>query len=168
MKKILIGLVITLILAGGATFGGFLLWERAGYLTTDNARVTTTLLSVSPTMHGSLERFDIYEGRFVSANEVLGWVENDAVMRSPVDGMVVHTSAQMGHIVSPMESIAVIADASNIHILANIEETDIMDLQLGQPAIVTIDVFGNREFAGYISEIGRITTAELSGQAMFF
>ena len=59
--------------------------------------MTTTLLSVSPTMHGSLERFDAYGGRLVFANEVLGWVENDAVMRSPVDDMIVHTSASQGH-----------------------------------------------------------------------
>jgi len=166
--KIIAVLLITLLLAGGGAFGGFILWQNAGYLTTDNARVTTTLLHVAPTMHGNLERFEAYEGRRVSANEVLGWVENDAVMRSPVDGMIVHISAQTGHTVSPMESVATIADANNIHILANIEETDIMELQLGQPAIVTIDVFGNREFTGYISEIGRITGAELSGQAVFF
>ena len=166
--KIIIVLLVTLILAGGVGIGSFFLWRNMGYLTTDNARVTTTLVGISPSMPGTLERFTIYEGRYVTANEILGWVENDAAMRSPIDGLVVGTFASQGQSVSPGEPIAVIADTSSIHIQANFEETDIPRLHRGQRVIVTIDLFGSQEFEGYISEIGRITPAELSGQAMFF
>jgi len=89
-------------------------------------------------------------------------------MRAPFDGIVIDTSARQGQQVSPHERIAVIADINNIHIEANIEETDIGRIQRGQRAYVTIDTFGNEQFVGYISEIGRITAAELSGQALFF
>lgn len=167
-SKVIIVLVLTLLLAGGAGIGSYFIWQSTGYLTTDNARVTTTLISVMPSIPGTLERFNIYEGRYVTANEILGWVENDQAMRSPVDGIVIHTSASQGQTVSVMEPLAIIADINNIHIQANIEETDITKLRRGQPVIVTIDTFGSREFTGYISEIGRITAAELSGQSMFF
>jgi membrane fusion protein (multidrug efflux system) len=119
-------------------------------------------------MPGTLERFTVYEGQYVSANDIIGWVEGDEVMRSPFDGLIIHTNARQDQMVSPDEHIAVIADINNIHIEANIRETDIARLQKGQSAIVTIDTFGNRQFAGYISEIGHITSAELTGQAVFF
>jgi multidrug resistance efflux pump len=160
--------LITLLLAGGAAIGTHFIRQSMGYLTTDNARVTTTLVAVTPTIPGLLERFDLYEGRYVNVDEVLGWVAGDEAMRSPVDGLVIHTAATRGQLVMPGETLAIIADTNNVHIQANIEETDIKNLRIGQPVTVTIDTFGNREFTGYISEINRITTAELSGQAMFF
>lgn len=167
-SKFWIILLLTLILAGSAAIGIYFIWRGSGYLTTDNARVTTTLFGVTPPVPGVLERFTIYEGRYVSENEVLGWVEGGESMRSPFDGIVIFTNARQGQAVSPAEHIAVIADINNIHIQANIEETDIGRIHRGQRVYVTIDPFGNRQFEGYISEIARVTSAELSGQAVFF
>jgi len=168
VKKFIIVLILTLLLGGGAATGTYFVWRNAGYLTTDNARVTTTLIAVTSNAQGTLERFTIYEGRRVEENEVLGWVENSEAFHSPFDGLVVQTNAVQEQIVSHMEPLAVIADLNDIHIQANIEETDVGRIQVGQPVTVTIDPFGNREFNGYISEISRITSAELTGQALFF
>jgi len=167
-KKAVIIIVVILLLLGGVGVGGFFFWQSTGYLVTDNARVTADLSIVTPTLPGTLERFYLYEGRNVAVDEILGWVENDEAMRASVDGPVVHTSAVQGQSVASGEPLAVIADVNSIRIEANIEETDIRQLYRGQPVIVTIDLFGNRQFMGFISEIGRITTAELTGEAMFF
>ena len=166
--KVIFILILTLVLIGGAATGFYFISQSMNYLTTDNARVTTDLIEISSGMPGVLERLMVYEGRYVYENEILGWVENGEAMRSPVDGIVVHSSAVQGQMVSPLAPVAVVASTNHLHIQANIEETYITRLQVGQPAIVTIDAFGSREFAGYISDIGRITAAELSGQAMFF
>ena len=167
-KRFLIGLILSLVLAGGAGIGLYFVWQGAGYLTTDNARVTTNLITLSSGMPGQLERFMAYEGRYVAENDVLGWVSGGEALRSPVNGLVIYTNAVQDQAVSPMEPLAVIADTGGIHIQANIEETDIIRLQIGQPATVTIDGLGNRQFNGYISEIGRITQAELTGNPLFF
>ena len=166
--KFLIILLLTLLLAGGAGIGTYFVWQNAGYITTDNATVRTTLIAITADGPGPLQRFTIYEGRYVEENEVLGWVENGEAFRSPFAGLVIQSSAVQNQIVSPMEHLAVIASINDLHIQANIEETDITRLHVGQPAIVTIDPFGNRQFSGYISEIGMVTAAELTGQAMFF
>ncbi|MCL2387657.1 MAG: efflux RND transporter periplasmic adaptor subunit [Defluviitaleaceae bacterium] len=168
MKKVLIVVLVTLVLAGGAGVGIFFVWRSAGYLTTDNARVTTTLVGVTASVPGTLERFLIYEGRYIGENELIGWVEGGESMSSPFDGLVISANARQGQHVAHGQQLAVIADINNIHIQANIEETDIGRLYRGQRAIVTIDPFGNRQFEGYISEISRVTSAELTGHAMFF
>jgi len=167
-KKIIWGLLITLMLATGAGIGFYFVWRSAGYFVTDNARVTTTLIAITPDVPGRLERFTAFEGSRVQKNEILGWVENGEVMRSPVDGLVIHSNIVQGQMVSPMEPVAIIADINRMHVLANVEEEDIKRIRVGQSAVVTIDPFGNREFIGYVSEIGLITTAELSGTALFF
>ena len=164
MNKKVMAAMLTLTLLGGAGIG-VAIWHNAGFLATDNARVTTTLISVTANVPGVLERFAIYEGQRVREDEILGWVENGEAMRSPVDGLVIQTNAVQNQFVSQIEPIAVIADLNNLHIQANIEETDISNVQLGQRVYVTIDGFGNRQFIGYVSNIGNITQAEIAGNA---
>jgi multidrug resistance efflux pump len=95
-------------------------------------------------------------------------VENNESFRSPFDGIVVRSNARQDQTVSPMESIAVIADLNNLHIQANVEETYINRVQIGEQVTVTIDAFGRQQFSGYVYAIGRVTDAELTGTAMFF
>lgn len=166
--KIIAALILAIVLAGGAGLGFLFVSQRATYLTTDNATVRATLVHIASNGPGTLERFNITEGQLVEENEVLGWVEHFEAMRSPVNGLVIHTNAVQDQAVMPMEPLAIIADTGSIHIQANIEETDIMQITLGQPAIITIDGLGNQQFSGYVSEIGHITQAEITGNAMFF
>ena len=166
--KVMLVLTLTLVLVAGASTAVFLIHRSASYLTTDNARVRTNLAYVVPNMPGRLERFLVYEGRHVLADEVLGWVEGDTSLRSPFDGIVIYSNATQGQTVNAMQSLAVIADINRIHIQAYIQETDITRLRLGQSAFVTIDGLGSQRFDGYIANIGRITQAELTGQTLFF
>jgi len=165
---IILALILTVLLAGGGYAGFHFYSQSVNYIVTDNASVTTTRFTISPNIPGPLERFTVFEGRYVAENEILGWVENGEALRSPVNGLVIYSNAVQGQHVTPMDTLAVIADTEGIHIRANIEETDIGRLFRGQSVEVTIDPFGNRQFEGYISEIGRITTAELTGQTLFF
>ena len=166
--KIIAVIATTIALAVGAVIGVRFYLQGTNYITTDNARVTTNIISIIPPTPGTLERFSLFEGQRVEENEAIAWLENLGALRSPIDGLVIKTYAVENQVVSPMEPLAVIADVGRIHIEANIEETDIMRIQRGQTAIVTIDALGSQQFMGYISEIGRITQAELTGSTLFF
>jgi len=166
--KFILVLILTFLLAAAGWGGFYFYYQAVNYVTTDNARITARLIYIHTPAPGILERFTLHRGRRVEENEVIGWLENAGPIRSPVEGLVVRTHAVENQVISPMEPVAVIADTGRIHIEANIEETDIMRIQRGQTAIVTIDALGNRQFTGYVSEIGRITQAELTGNALFF
>ena len=161
-------LVMVLVLAAGGGVGGFFVWRGMGYLTTDNARVTAPLVAVSPLVMGVLTDFYITNGQNVTAGEVLGRVEYGMDIVAPIDGIVVNVTGINGQVVMPGQPVAVVALTDGIRIEANIAETDISDLYIGQAVTVTVDALGNREFAGRVLDIGRITVAELTGQAMFF
>lgn len=166
--KVILFALIALPLMVGAGVLGYFLWLGANYLVTENARVTTTLIFITPSAPGTLERFTVYEGRHVRENEIIGWMENAESFRSPVYGLVVRSDAVQNQMVSPHEPVAVIADINRLHIQANIEETYIARIRRGQTAIVTIDALRGRRFTGYISEIGRITDAAVTGEVMSF
>ncbi|MCL2294851.1 MAG: efflux RND transporter periplasmic adaptor subunit [Spirochaetes bacterium] len=167
-NKIILALLLCFVFLGIASIAVYFVWQSTNYLVTENARVTTTLFYIMPSAPGTLERFTVREGSFVRKNEVIGWIENSESFRSPADGVVVRTFAEQNQMVSPLEPVAVIADINNLHIQANVEETYIARLQIGQPVAVTIDALGRRQFIGYLSEIGRITDAALTGDIMSF
>jgi len=166
--KIILVLVLTLVMAGGAFFGFSFYMRGVNYISTDNARVTTNIVSVISPGVGRLERYTAFEGQRVERDEIIGWVEDGGPLRAPIDGMVIRSYAVENQVITPMEPVAVVADIGRIHIEANIEETDILRIQRGQAATITIDALGRQQFTGYVAEIGRITQAELSGSALFF
>jgi multidrug resistance efflux pump len=163
VSKKAIAYIVVAAIVGGAAIAGFR-WHNAGFISTDDAMVTTRLVPVAATGGGVLERFSLQEGQRVTAGEILGWVEGADAMRSPVDGLVSQTNAVQGQTVSPMETVAVISDTSNVHIQANINEGDILNVNIGQQVIVQIDTFGGREFNGYVVNIG---TSAIQETGMF-
>ncbi|MCL1996395.1 MAG: efflux RND transporter periplasmic adaptor subunit [Defluviitaleaceae bacterium] len=162
-KAIVLGVIIALITLGGGAFAAYIILAGQRYINTGNARVTTDLITITPLTPGLLERFNVYEGMQVETGQILGWIQNGETFRSPVSGIVVDTNAVTGQYIMPMQPLATIADTSNIHIQANIYETDIQDIQLGQPVAVTLDGLGNQTFGGYVRSISRITQVELAG-----
>jgi len=163
-RKVIVGMLAAVILGGAGI--GYAVWHSAGFLATDNARVTTTFIPIAANASGVLERFVTYEGQRVYENKILGWVEGGEAIRSPIDGLVVQVSAVQGQFVSQAGTIALIADTNHLHIEANIEETDISSVRTGQAVYVSIDGFGNQQFSGIVSGIGNITQAELGGNPL--
>jgi len=155
MNKKAVSTIITIALIGGAAIFGFM-WHNAGFIATDNARVAASMVNVSTNGSGLLERFTLHEGQMVQANEVLGWVAGAEVMRAPVSGLVARTNAVQGQHVSANESVAVISEHGSVHIQADIEETDILNLYLGQRVYVSVDTFGRQRFSGYVASIGSV------------
>jgi len=155
MNKKALSTIMTIALIGGAGIFG-LMWHNSGFIATDNARVAASMVSVSANGSGFLERFTLQEGQTVHANEVLGWVAGAEVMRAPVSGLVAQTNVVQGQHVLANEPVAIISESGSIHIQADIEETDILNLYLGQHVYVSVDTFGRQRFFGYVSSIGSV------------
>ena len=166
--KIILALVLSLVLAVGAAMGFHFYWQGVSYISTDNARVTTNIITVISPAVGRLESYTAFEGQRVERDEIIGWVEGAGPLRAPIDGLVIKSYAVENQVISPMQPVAVIADVGRIHIEANIEETDILRIQRGQAVTITVDALGRQQFTGYVAEIGRVTQAELTGNALFF
>ncbi|MGZ8796327.1 MAG: efflux RND transporter periplasmic adaptor subunit, partial [Thermoanaerobaculia bacterium] len=79
---------------------------------------------------------------------------------SPIDGKVVQLNAHEGEVVvtgtmnNPGSIIAVIADLSSILVEAEVGETEVVGIRIGQPARVKVDAVANKEYLGHVAEIG--------------
>jgi HlyD family secretion protein len=90
---------------------------------------------------------------------------------APLDGVVTNLPVRVGETVVPgvqnssASTIMTIADMSLITAEVDVDETDIVNVQLHQPATVTIDAIPNRTFTGQVIEIGNSAILRSSGVA---
>jgi membrane fusion protein (multidrug efflux system) len=86
----------------------------------------------------------------------------ETVITSPVDGIVSQTIADAGERVQPGQPVVVVNDPQDIWIEANIEETHIRKVQIGQPVEMHVDAYPQRTFQGNVSQIGAATRSEFA------
>jgi HlyD family secretion protein len=90
---------------------------------------------------------------------------------APLDGIVTNLPVRLAETVVPgiqnssASLIMTIADMSLITAEVRVDETDVVNLKLNQPAEVTIDAMPNRIFQGYVTEIGNTAILRSSGLA---
>jgi len=88
---------------------------------------------------------------------------------APFDGVVTNLPVREGETVvigiqnAQGSTLMTIADMSVITAEVKIDETDIVNVALGQPAAVTIDALPNKTFHGQVSEIGDNAIVRSSG-----
>ena len=72
---------------------------------------------------------------------------------SPISGVVLVKSGDIGEVVNPGTPILTMADIENVWLKAYIPETDLSKVKWGQEAIVTTDLRPKKEYRGRISFI---------------
>jgi len=79
---------------------------------------------------------------------------------APFDGMITNLPVREGETVvigiqnSPGSTLMTLADMSVITAEIKVDETDIVNVQIGQPAAVTIDAIPNKSFKAVVTQIG--------------
>ena len=90
---------------------------------------------------------------------------------SPIDGVITNLPVRMGETVVPgvqnsaASTIMTVADMSLITAEVKVDETDIVNVQTGQQAEVTIDAIPNQTFKGHVIEIGDTAILRSTGLA---
>jgi len=92
------------------------------------------------------------------------------IYSSPIDGVVtslpVHVGEQMvpGIQNSPGSYLMTVADMSAVTAEVRVDESDVINVQSGQPTEVTIDAYPDSTFRGTVSEIGTTALLRSTGQ----
>jgi len=86
----------------------------------------------------------------------------DRTIKAPVTGVVDKTFVQIGEYVTPGQRLALVHDPSRIWIEANIKETEIRRLKIGQVVEVDVDAYPDTQFQGRVLSIGNATTSEFA------
>jgi HlyD family secretion protein len=76
-------------------------------------------------------------------------------IRAPIGATVLQMNAKAGELASPAaaQSLVVLGDLSALRVRAELDERDLGEIKIGQPAVVRPAAFRGREFAGTVSFI---------------
>ena len=80
------------------------------------------------------------------------------MIRAPIAGTVLQVNAKPGELAAPSNAqpLLVIGDVSALRVRAELDERDLGEIKIGQPAVIRADAFRGREFAGKVSFIAPI------------
>jgi membrane fusion protein (multidrug efflux system) len=83
----------------------------------------------------------------------------DRTIKSPVKGVVDRTFVEIGEYVSPGQRLMLVHDPDLIWIEANVKETEVRRLVVGQEVLVTVDAYPDESFTGKVEKIGNTATS---------
>lgn len=104
---------------------------------------------------------------FLHLNDVL----NKTTYRAPIDGIVSYIGVRKGETVVPGiqnstgSYLMTISDMSVVTSEVMVDETDIINVRIGQPATITIDALPGQTFTGKVTEVGDQAVLRSSGLA---
>ncbi len=85
--------------------------------------------------------------------EKSGEVQKSVTLYAPIGGIVLVKNVTHGQRVNPGDTLFEIADLGNIWVVADIYESEIANVKLGQEATVTLSYFPGREWTGKVTFI---------------
>jgi HlyD family secretion protein len=76
-----------------------------------------------------------------------------STMVAPFDATVISVGAEVGDLVSSNTNVVTLADLTDLQVLANVDETDISQVEVGQEVEITFDAFPGRRLRGRVLEV---------------
>lgn len=86
----------------------------------------------------------------------------DRTIKSPVPAVIDRTFVLPGEYVASGQRILLLHNPEEVWVEANIKETQVGRLKLGQTVRVSVDAYPNDEFVGRVTRIGSATTARFA------
>lgn len=168
-RMILINVILLIILVGGG-FTGYYFYNRSvTYLSTDNAQITGQQVSIASPASGKLVDWNAKTGDTFRKNEKIATVQAvgdkgpvNMDIKAPADGTIVQSNAVKNTIVGAGSPLAISYDLNKLWVTANIEETEIDNVEIGQDVDVYVDAYPNTSLKGKVQEIGLATAGTFS------
>jgi multidrug resistance efflux pump len=169
-RLVLLNIIILIILVGGG-FGAFSYYNRTvNYLTTDNAQISGQQVTITATANGKLIDWSGKVGDQLSKDDTIGTIAANGADGKPIEmpvtvpanGTIVQTNAVQNSFVAAGTPLAQIYDFKNLWVTANIEETKVDEIAVGQDVDIYVDAFPNSTLKGKVQQIGLATAGTFS------
>jgi membrane fusion protein (multidrug efflux system) len=84
------------------------------------------------------------------------------VLRAPVDGVVGMRQLRVGLYVQPGTQLLAVVPLANTYVVANYKETQLADVEPGQPVRIDVDTFAGTPVRGTVASIAPASGQEFS------
>ncbi len=86
----------------------------------------------------------------------------NTVVRAPADGIIGRVALRPGTFVEPGEPVISVVESADLWFEANLKESDLTHVRLGQPATVHVDAYPDHEWQAEVVSFSPATGAEFS------
>jgi len=160
--NIFVILIVALALAGGYWY----FYNQNNYISESDAYVNVHVDNVVAAATGKLTKWTFQEGQSVQAGDVIGTeglpTGQIVNITAPNSGQFLKMNAVAGQVVAAGALLGVEANLDNEYIQANVKETMIRDVKVGQTVDIYIDAFPGTTFPGIVQSIGVASAAQTS------
>jgi membrane fusion protein, multidrug efflux system len=117
------------------------------------------------TLAASRAQYAIERGKISSAKSQIGVIKsqlNNTSIYSPMDGVIAKRWVLSGDVIQPAQPVFSIFDLKHLWITANMEETKVSNLRLGDAVVIDVDAYPKIKYYGKVYEIGNFTVSQFS------
>lgn len=168
-KLIIFNMIVIIIVAAIGFVGYFFYNQSSLYLETDNAQVSGQEISIAAPAAGKLVSWSGTVGTKFNSGDSVGQIEvqngnttQTITIPIPQNGTIVQNDATKDQYVAPGTPLADAYDMNNLFVTANIDETKIQDVKVGDIVDVYADAFPGTTLNGSVKSIGLATASTFS------
>lgn len=169
-RLLLTNIIVIVILIGGGALGYYYYNQGANYVKTDNAQIDGQQISIAPPSNGKLTEWNGTLGQTFSAGDTVGQITTqDAKGNSvqmpitmPKNGTIALDNAVKNSFVAAGMPLAYAYDYNHLYVTANIKETEIDNISVGQKVDIYVDAFSGTTLSGVVHKIGLATNSTFS------
>lgn len=118
------------------------------------------------------DRLEVIDGQIAGLNPVEANLQaqlrqqqidvGDRTIKSPVPAVIDRVFVEPGEYVLAGQRILMLHNSKEVWVEANIKETQLRKLKLGQPVHITVDAYPDDKFSGRVARIGSATTSRFA------
>jgi multidrug resistance efflux pump len=164
-RLITLNIIVLILLVGGGFAAYYYLNEVTNYIKTDNARIDGQAISIASPLSGKLTSWSGNVGKTFNSGDKIGEVsdgEHNIPVTIPHHMTIIQQSAVENSFVPAGMTLARGYDLDDLWVTANIEETHIEDVKVGQDVDIYVDAYPDRKFTGKVEKLGYATANTFS------
>ncbi|SFA43607.1 HlyD membrane-fusion protein of T1SS [Parageobacillus thermantarcticus] len=164
-RLIALNIIVLILLVGGGFAAYYYFNEATNYIKTDNARIDGQAISIASPYSGKLTSWSGNVGKTFNSGDQIGEVsdgKHNIPITVPHHMTIVQQNAVENSFVPAGMTLARGYDLDDLWVTANIEETDIEDVKVGQDVDIYVDAYPDRKFTGKVEKLGYATANTFS------
>jgi multidrug resistance efflux pump len=165
-RLLLVNIIVILIIIVGGFAAYYFYNQSTLYLKTDDAAVSGQEIVVAAPTTGKLVSWNGDTGSDFSSGDTVGQIAAGGTkpidVTMPQSATVVQNQAVENEIVAAGTPLAYAYNLQNLWVMANVKETEISDVKVGQDVDVYVDAFPGITLKGTVKQIGLATASTFS------
>jgi multidrug resistance efflux pump len=164
-RIVLINVIVILLLVGGGGAAVYYYVQSVNYISTVNASIQGQPVTIAASAPGTLTLWRGQVGQTYTPGQTLGHIRaatGAVTVTAPAAGTIVQQNAVVNSVIAAGTPLARMYDLSNLWVTANIAETDIRDVKLGQAVDLDFPAFPGTTLTGKVSQVGLATAGTFS------